>query len=237
MPEVVNLMDDAVESPAVVKPATSTLATARDTADLGISGDVGQRDMVIPYLSLVQKSGSRSDTFPVGAWTVGENLVAEKDAVVRVVCLDIQKRYEEVTEFGSGAFPRIFENAPEVRAAGFSMQRGAEKEAREIAGILFWITAPAGADPDLFPLVTSTGVRGTVAKYVARSTSYSGVAMPLFTAVSPLGHLKGCHIKTGQWDLSATLSKSNGNTFYKPALRPKGRTPEDILDIVSGLGL
>ena len=237
MSKTIDLTDDPVEAtPAVVEPATKTLAVTGGSA-LGVSGEVGQRDLTIPYLSIVQKSGTKADTHDVGSWVVGENQIAPKDSAIRVVALDIQKRYEEITVFGSGVIGRIFETATEVRDAGLSLQRGAANEAREIAGILFWITAPEKADEDLFPLVTSEGTRGTVAKYVARSTGYGGVAMPLFTAISPLGHLRGKHIKTGQWDLSAALTKANGNTFYKVSLRPKGATPADIIELVDSLGI
>lgn len=241
MAKVIDLDDEPATELAPTKTATSTperaLAMPDSGDSLGISGEVSAKDLTIPYLSLVQKSGTKADMFPVGSWVVGENVVAEKDVPLRVVALDISKRYEEVTEFGSGAISRVFETSEEVRAAGLSLQRGAAKEAREIAGILFWITAPEGADPDVFPLVTETGTRGLIAKYVARSTGYSGVAMPIFTATSPLGHLRGKHIKKGQWDLTAALSKTNGNTYYKVSLRPRGATPADVLAEIDALGL
>lgn len=239
MATTIDLSDDVAEpsqAPAVVE-SKNQLAVAGDLTAFGISGEVSQRDLVVPYLSVVQKSGTKADTFPVGSWVVGENKIADKDQPLRVVAIDVQKRFEEVVEYGSGAIGRIFESAKEVREAGLSLQRGASKEAREIAGILFWITAPEGAEEDLFPLVTEGGTRGTVAKYVARSSGYGGVAMPIFTAISPLGHLRGKHVSAGQWDLSATLTKSNGNSYYKVGLRPKGLTADDVLALIHSLGL
>ena len=225
----------AKASKAVATKQSSEIATL--SSGTGVHGEVGMRDMTIPYLAIVQKSGTKADTHQVGSWVVGENQVAEKDTPLEVAAWDIQKRYETVHEFGSGIIPQIFETAEELRKAGFSLTRGSENEAREIAGILFWIYAPKDADEAIFPLVTSGGIRGTVAKFVARSTSYGGVAMPLFTAVSPLGHLRGKHLKDGKWSLSATLTKGNGNTYFKLSLRPKAFTSADVVELVDGLDL
>ena len=230
--------DDTAEVPSksvATKPSSEiAIPSASGT---GIHGEVGMRDMTIPYLAIVQKSGTKADTHQVGSWVVGENQVADKDTPLEVTAWDIEKRYESVHEFGSGIMPQIFETAEEVRKAGFSLTRGAANEAREIAGILFWINATKDADEAVFPLEANDGSRGTVAKFVARSTSYGGVAMPLFTAVSPLGHLRGKHLKNGKWLLSATLTKGNGNTYYKLSLRPKGATSAEVIELVDSLGL
>jgi hypothetical protein len=244
MAETIDLADTLAEdnttttAPAVIEPSADALAIASSDLDsFGIHGDVNKQDLQIPYLSLVQKSGTKADLFPPGSWVVGENQIAEKDSPLQIVVLDILKKYEEVTEYGSGIMPRVFDTAADVRAAGLSLTRGAANEAREIAGMLFWITAPEGADEALFPIVTSDGGRGTIAKYVARSTGYAGVAMPVFTSVSSLGHLRGKHVREGQWQLSAALTKSNGNTYYKVSLRPKGLTPAPILAAIKSLSL
>lgn len=241
MAHTIDLTDDSVETEnaaLAAKPTSKAIAVAMNDYDAyGVHGEVGASDLTIPYLSIVQKSGTKADQFTPGSWVVGENKVAEKDSALQVVVLSIEKRYEEVTAFGSGIIPRVFESADEVRKAGLSLQKGASNEAREIAGILFWITAPKGTDENLFPIVCEDGTRGCIAKYVARSTGYSGVAMPIFTSISPLGHLRGKPVRAGLWELSAALTKSNGNTFYKVSLRPRGATPANVLDQLKHLSI
>lgn len=221
---------------ATVEP--KQLAVAGSFASQGASGDISQTDLVIPYLALVQKVGTKADQFTPGSWVVGDNVVAGKDEHLTVTALSIQKNYEEVVEYGSGNFGRVFDSAQEVRAAGLSLQRGAANEAREIAGILFWIESPNDADETVFPLETSEGRRGTVAKFIARSTSYGVIAAPIFTALSPLGHLRGRHIKTGQWDLSSFLKKGESNSYFKAVFKSiKEPTPADVIELVDSLGI
>lgn len=246
MATTIDLSDEtptpAASSPApeasIAAPAStgSELATTSHES-LGVSGEVGMKDLIIPYLACVQKSGSKSDTHPIGAWVLGDVDAAPKGTVLSVSAWDIQKKYESVEEYGSGVMPTIFETAEEVRLAGYSFGRKAEKQAREIAGILFWVNAPEGAPEDAFPLVTDDGKRGMVAKFVARSSSYGGVAQPLFTAVSPLGHLRGKPVKLGSWLLSAKLTTGNGNSWYQLSLRPNGVTDPSVLALVDSLEL
>ncbi len=238
MAKVLDLSDETSDSAlATVEPSEKQLAVAGSFSSQGAAGEVTQGDLTIPYLSLVQKVGSKADEFTPGSWVVGENAVAGKDEHLTVVALSIQKNYQEVIPFGEG-FGRIFDTAAEVRAAGLSLQRGAANAAQEIAGIVFWIESPNDADETAFPLETSEGRRGTVAKFIAKSTSYGVIAQTIFTAISPLGHLRGKHVKMGQWDLSSFLKKGENNSYFKAVFKAiKEPTPADVIELVDSLNL
>lgn len=206
----------------------STLATTgEDNPDM--EGEYGSRDLLYPRLNLVQKSGTLADSFAPGSWVLGKEVsIGSHDVPLRFVALRTKKLYQEQLPYGSSVMPQTFATTEEFKAAGFSLQWGADARVAEIAHILLWIPQPEGVDaPHIFSMESPEGM-GTLAGFTAARTAYGSFAKPLINAgFNFLAPAKG-GLKAGWWTVTNTLEKKENNSWWLPRIKPAGPTGETL---------
>lgn len=232
---------DVKEVSAEIVPAASTAPApyappANYISDEDAEGEFTNRDVKYPRINVVQKSGELSDEFTPGDFVLSkEYVVGAHDRPVDVIALRIQKRYQEFLPYGSPTVPRLFNTAAEVSEAGLSLEWGAKNRASEILNVLFWLPQPVKDEADhLFPIEGPCG-RGTIVGYTAARTAYGTVGKTLNGARRSFCSPEKGGLTVMTWQLSATLEKREGNSWYLPRLKPMGATPDDLAEFLRSL--
>lgn len=227
-----------ISAAPVVRPVQAIYVENEDVA-----AEYTKRDASWPPLTLITKTSSLARTFGIGAWVVNkEHKIGTMDTPLRVVAMRLETVYQEDVVYGSGVRPRIFSTAVEAAEAGFSTTNwDAEKVAKEVAAIRFWLPQPEGIDlPNIFTLESPEGP-GTVVKYFSSGTGFKTVGRELKEAVHPktgfLRKEKG-GIVNQWWNLTATQEQGKAYDWLQPRLKVADSRPSEALkDFLRGIQL
>lgn len=229
--------------------ASSAVATRAESAVSSpvnsggeVEGEISSKDIRLPRLNIVQKSGKLGDDFNAGSIVFDKELLLSKgDDAVNLTVLKIQKRYQEKLPFDpEGPQPKTFDTAEEVRREGGTTDFDvAESEGvpyyRSLANILILIEAPTTLTPDekenYFPYEFE-GKSYTVAMWTATGSAYTGAAKPIFSAKA-LRLKNGLHL--GGWTLKTEKKSDARNTWFAPVLKPGNKHNEAFVEFVKGI--
>lgn len=230
---------DAPAAPLAIREERS-VAVAPQHSD--VKGEFSHKDLQMPRLNIVAKTGELSELFTPGSVVINKEVAiydsANKDAEpVRVIVLDLEKKYERVNEMGSDEDYEVVDSFEQVKERGGKLVYGKKQadEARsdgqvpfaEIAIIKVLVEAPKGLNEDalaLFPFEVGDHAYAP-ALWTVRSTAYK-VAKLLFTARST--HLRD-GFRYGVWTL-ATKKEQNGQLiWFEPVFKTAGKTSEDVV--------
>ncbi len=194
----------------------------------GLTGEWGTKDIQIPRLSLVQKSGTLADEFPKGSFVFNKELVVgDGNQSFELTILSARKYYMEDLPFGeSDEMPRIFDRLEDARAAGFTTEWDSDRpRVKEAADLV--VLVPMPLDHATF----SFGGNGyTRALWTLVSSAYNSAAKPMVTA-AVCGHLRdGVH--RGGWDVTSSLRSNQRNSWYVPVVRARGLHQEEFLEFI-----
>ena len=200
-------------------PVTTTPPT------IGLTGEWGTKDIQVPRLSLVQKSGTLADDFPKGSFVLNKELViGDGNHPFVLTVLSARKYYQEDLPFGeSDELPRIFDRLEDARAAGFTTDWDSNQpRVKEAADLIILIPVPEDRASFHYQ-----GQGYSRALWTLVSSAYNSAAKPIVTA-AVCGHLReGIH--RGGWDVTSTLRTNQRNSWYVPTVRARGaHTPEFI---------
>jgi hypothetical protein len=201
--------------------------------------NIDARDMVIPYLSIVQKVGETSNLFQggtilLGSQSSGQLVLADgpkpnqlSNAIRLIVLGTRPKRYVEKVE--GGARGDMFDTEQQVVAANGTTDYNEAKSSgkrlfQTLITALCLIEQTQGSDDMGFP-ITIEGKRYALALYSMKGTSYTNAAKH-FLSSKKIGWLAGKGFRGGVWTLRSKLEHRNGNYYYIPVVKPAEFTTE-----------
>jgi len=181
----------AIELPAVVEDRAPTPPAGPMHIQNAsqIEGEFSSRDLRIPRLNLIAKTGKLSDKFPksVGGFLYDQEVVvADGTTPLEMVVLRFQKFYMEKLDLDddSEAMPRIFNRASEVRTNGGTLDydaaaRGEGALFKDAANITCLIKSPSKDHP-LFPIDIEGNQYG-LALWLVANSAYTTAGKTIFT--------------------------------------------------------
>jgi hypothetical protein len=225
---------DAHAQAAIVEGRQAAAADSQLAASMSGTGDMdgefGMRDLQLPRLNLVQKSGELPDKFAPGNY-VFQKLVA-LPTPLSMIALHIRKQYQERIpwELRQNQTPRVFNTAAEVAAAGGRL--GFKPfEFGDMAHVALLIAYDAILDtnPDAasfhdMAIFEIAGKKWAPAVITVNSSGYTNFVKPLMTART-LQLREGLWF--GLWEVSSKKETKGLNTWYVPQLAYRGKLGAD----------
>jgi len=208
----------------------------------GLEGDIDRDDLVIPYFSLVGKTGQLSDHFTPGSFVFNkEHVLSDGKEPLLITALSLKKSWVEDIDFDPEIMPKRWDNLADAMEEGYSKEWGAEKRVVPQAAILLLVPisseyASFEAPKHLHQVLTEQAQRVfrgepvfgfARALYICQGGAYNAVAKPLITATTS-GHLRG-GVHHGAWTITSYLRSNNKNSWYAPKLAAAGKhSPEFV---------
>ncbi len=220
----------------------SSAVSPLNTSDGDTEGEVNSKDIRLPRLNIVQKSGKLNDDFTPGSIVFDKELnLSDGKGPISLTALKIQKLYQEKLEYDpDGPTPRVFKTADEVRRAGGTTeyevaQADGTPYFRPMANILVLIEAPTTIttdQKDSYFIYEFEGRAYTVAMWTVTGSGYTGAAKPIFSA-------KALRLKNGltlgAWSLTTELKRDARNSWYAPVLKAGGKNSEAFVEFAKGV--
>jgi len=228
--------------PVVITPSASAVSRPLYADDAEENIDPG--DLVIPYLSVVQKVGEMSNiyqggTILLGSQTSGQLVLAdapkpnELSNPVRIVVLGTRpKRFVEKVEGGMRG--EMFDSEQEVAAHGGTLSYdeamstkgtpGAKRLFQTLITALLLVEKPDHCDVNSFPFKIG-GKNYALALYSMKGTSYTNAAKH-FMSAKKIGWLRGVGYRGGIWEFRSQLKKYGSNFVFIPVVKPNEATTE-----------
>lgn len=197
--------------------------------------DVDARDLRLPPVNMVQKSGELSTIFSPGTLLLDKSLVLapapDKFAVGKSIKLLVigftdKKFVEKVQGEGGEAglrgntFTTLEEVAQHNGTTDYNEARATGRTLYQtMVSALVLLEQPEGCQPEMFPNEWD-GKRYALALYTMKGTSYTNAAKVFMTA-RKIGSLRGGY-RTGWWNFSAQQKKNQNSYYYAPVVSPAG---------------
>ena len=106
-PEIVE--EETSESTLAVRETGSEVAMPIQGLDGQIQGEFSRRDLTIPKLNLVNKTGELSNTFPAGSFLYNrEVVIGDGKKPCQITITRMAKFYLQDLPYGSGEMPKNF---------------------------------------------------------------------------------------------------------------------------------
>ena len=225
-----------VQPSEVISSATSgsQLATTEMPTLGTVSGDIGEDDIVIPRMALVQNVGELADLFSPGGVVFNKEVMLSDGSVpIELTVLRAHKQFVEALDYDSGERPQVFNTLEEVTAAGGTVNWvGNQKPTyNPVLHTHVVFKAPAGLDY-AFPLEYKGEPYG-MALWTLRGMAYTRCGKNILTA-SKFSLRDG--LLHGKWMLTTKREKVGRNTIIVPVLRNVGRNTPDFVDFLRTLG-
>lgn len=238
----------APASPGVPATVPTGGAVTRPLYSDDAEENIDPGDLVIPYLSIVQKVGEISNTYQGGTILLGSqnsgHLVladapkgTELSPAIKLMVLGTRpKRYVEKKE--GGARGDMFDALEEVVKVGGTIDYNEAKATgkrlfQTLITALCFIEQPAGANDTSFPFAIE-GKRYAMSLYSMKGTSYTNAAKH-FMSAKKIGWLAGVGYRGGFWSMKSKLECRNGNYYYIPVVKPGEVTTETFRATVKNL--
>jgi hypothetical protein len=219
----------------VVKPTLKEeLATVAPTkVAAGIEGEVGNNDIQLPRLNLLQKTSELVDAgFTPNTFALNKEIPLGK--TLTAVVVKLKKQFQQDIPFGSEVQPHVCDTLAEVREAGGSTEWGAENHYSEMAHLQLLVKAPDGLSEDqldAFPYAVDGGHWAPCMLTVAK-TAYKAAAKPVITAAFSTLRA-GLH--HGLWTVAAEMKSAPMGTWSVPQFKLTGRTGSEMAELVEAL--
>jgi len=236
-PRAVEPVEEAAESTelAVTETASTSLAI-QGSVDGQIQGEFSRRDLTIPKINLVNKTGELSNQFPPGSFVYNREILlgdGKKPATITVT--RIAKFYLQDVPYGSGEMPKNFTSIRDVRAAGGALagdpdvEEGTDTYSEAMTCIVL-VKSPAKAHP-LFPFEFA-GDHYALAQWLLTKSAYKATGRKLFTD-SQFVLREG--IDTAAYELTSSLRTNSAASWYVPTVKLASRHTPEFIEFVRGL--
>lgn len=219
---------------ALAAPETNTL-TVRG-APGQVNGEFTSRDIIIPYLNLVAKTGELSNQFPAGSFVYNrEVIVGDGKKATSITVLRMSKFYRQDLAYGTDEMPKTFTTRRDVIAAGghVGFQPDAEEGSdrySEAMDTIILVKSPAKDNP-LFPFEFD-GEGYALAKWYITKSAYKSVGAKLFTD-SQMALKDG--IDTASYDLTSTIKTATVGSWYVPVVKMGKKHDSKFVQFARGL--
>lgn len=241
-------IENKTETIVVVPTPDKTLATAAvGSPSKGLIGEWTTKDIRLPRLNLVNKSGELANSFIPGCYVISKehqinNLAEgsrEKSSPLNVIVATMNKQYQENIAFDDRDTKTAqgpFNTAAEVKNAGGRISRDkGEGCFSEIAHLELFIEQPETLAEDATALFFNTlgGKKFARVVWTVSGTAYGAVAVTVASALR--GHLAQTGLVGGWWQLSSSLIKGQTNSWWQPAIKTNGLTDAKLSEEVEAL--
>jgi hypothetical protein len=227
-------METTEPTTTVTKPLKEELAEIRNTTPAaGIEGEVGQKDIQLPRLNLVQKmSDLVNQGISPNTFVLNKEIPLGKS--FEAVVVRLKKQFQQDLPYGTDVQPHVCDTLAEVREAGGSIEWGAENHYSEIAHMQMLVKAPEGLPEealDNFPYEVD-GSHWAPCMFTAAKTAYKTSAKPVITAAFSTLR-QGLH--HGLWTVTAELKSNAMGSWSIPQFKLTGRTKPEMAELVESL--
>ncbi len=223
----------------IVRP-TQALVPATYVQDSDAEGEFSSSDSIKPTMSIVAKTGDKSDLFAPGSIILNNEFVigGTKNSVDIAAVIKIKKRYQNDLPYSPGSdFGDVVDHAQEfIDRDGVLGYRPFEDKVSThywipILQILWVVKQPAGLEPDaatLFPFVVGEDNYAIVGYTARTKTAYNGVAKVLIDAKSKRGTVRELAYK-----LSTKGESWQDRSWIQANLRSTGPVDADLAQFMT----
>lgn len=214
---------------------TSTL-TVNSAVDGQIQGEFSRRDLTIPRMNLVAKTGELSNTFPAGSFVYNREVVlgdGKKPCPITVT--RVVKFYLQDVPYGSGEMPKNFASLRDVHAAGGALatdqdaEEGVDRYSEAMTCIVL-VKSPEKSHP-LFPFEYEGG-HYAIAQWLLTKSAYKQTGRKLFT--DAMYALKA-GIDTAEYELTSSIRTNSAGSWYVPVVKLGKRHDDKFVAFVRDL--
>ena len=237
--EAIEAKAEVVTTEAVATVTQPTLkqelaaAVAPSKVPAGIEGEVGNRDIQLPRLNLLQKTSELVDAgFTPNTFALNREIPLGKS--ITAVVVKLRKQFQQDTPYGSEVQAHVVDTLAEVREAGGSCEWGSDNKYSEIAHMQLLVKAPEGLSEDqldAFPYEVD-GEHFAPCVITVAKTAYKAAAKPVITAAFSTLRA-GLH--HGLWTVTAELKSAPMGTWSVPQFKLTGRTNPEMCELVEAL--
>jgi len=226
-------VEESVASVQVVEAAPMAVAVP-ETED--VSGELSNRDLNMPRLSLVQSVGPMSELFKPGQIVLNkETVLTDGDKPIDITVTNIRKSFVENLPYNEdGPIPRRVDTLAEVQSLGGTIEYADDEPPTWIPVADALVMVGSTQDDPAFPF-EHDGKFYAAAMWTLRKTSYTRAAKNIFTAKKL--SLKGHPLCRGKWTLSTKREKIGQNFVFVPVLRQSGRNSDSFVNWIKELNL
>jgi hypothetical protein len=210
--------------------AVATVSTDRviQGGARGIEGEITTKDIVLPRINLVQKTGPLVDSGMVpGSFVFDKevNLSNGKDPL-SITVLRLVKQYKQKLEYGDPSTPLVFTTQQEVIDNGGSLRYGEPNYFQEIAHLFLAIAKPENISEEHASHFyrEHNGKQYTNAVYTVASTAFTSVGKKVIKA--GYSQLRD-GLWLGEWKLKSELQKNTKGSWYIPEVTFAGMYDKD----------
>ena len=208
-------------------------AVAAPTQVTGIEGEIGNRDIQLPRLNLIQKMSDMVNAgFQPNTFVLNKEIPLGK--TLEAVVVRLKKQFTQDLPYGTDVQPHTCDTIAEVREAGGSIEWGAENKYSEVAHMQLMVKAPDGLTEeqlDSFPYEVD-GSHWAPCMFTAAKTAYKTSAKPVITAAFSTLR-QGLH--HGLWSVTADLKSNPMGSWSVPQFKLTGRTKKEMAELVEAL--
>jgi len=227
---------EETESTELAVVETASELAVRSGVDGQVQGEYSRRDLTIPKMNLVNKTGELSNQFSPGSFVYNrEVLLGDGKKPTPITILRIAKFYLQDVPYGSGEMPKNFTSIRDVRAAGGALAGEQDVEEgtdtySEAMTVILLVKSPTKDNP-LFPF-TFANESYAVAQWLLTKSAYKSTGRKLFTD-SQLALKDG--IDTAAYELTSTLRTNSQGSWYVPAVKLSTRHTPEFVEFVRSL--
>lgn len=202
-----------------------------------VQGEFSRKDLNIPKMNLVNKTGELSNQFTPGSFVYNREVVlgdGKKPALI-TICR-IAKFYLQDVPYGSGEMPKNFTSIRDVREAGGALAGDTDVEEgtdtySEAMTCIILAKSPTKQHP-LFPFEFA-GENYALAQWLLTKSAYKTTGRKLFTD-SQLALKDG--IDKAAYELTSTLRTNSAGSWFVPTLKLASRHTDEFVEFVRSLG-
>lgn len=217
--------------PANAEPKTVAVASTNKVIPggaKGIEGEITMKDIVLPRINLVQKTGPLVDSGMVPGSFVFDKEVPLSNGKdpLKITVLRLVKQYKQKLEYGDPATPLVFTTQQEVIDNGGSLRYGEPNYFQEIAHLFLAIAKPDNISEQHASHFyrEHAGKQYTNAVYTVASTAFTSVGKKVIKA--GYSQLRD-GLWLGEWGLSSELQKNTKGSWYIPEVTFRGMHDKD----------
>lgn len=194
----------------------------------GIEGEITMKDIVLPRINLVQKTGPLVDSGMVPGSFVFDKEVPLSNGKdpLKITVLRLVKQYKQKLEYGDPATPLVFTTQQEVIDNGGSLRYGEPNYFQEIAHLFLAIAKPENISEQYAGHFyrEHNGKQYTNAVYTVASTAFTSVGKKVIKA--GYSQLRD-GLWLGEWNLNSELQKNTKGSWFIPEVTFTGMHDKD----------
>jgi hypothetical protein len=194
----------------------------------GIEGEITSKDIILPRINLVQKTGPLVDAGLIpGSFVFDkEVLLSNGKDPLEITVLRLVKQYKQKLEYGNPETPQVYTTQQEVIDNGGSLRYGEPNFFQEIAHLFLAIAKPDTISEEHASHFyrEQGGKQYTNAVFTVASTAFTAVGKKVIKA--GYSQLRD-GLWLGRWNLTSSLQKNTKGSWFIPEVTFLGMHDKD----------